>query len=530
MFNFYTFNQLAVQPVRKKKILAATLAIFLFGLLCPVLVNADTANRELWVVPFNERNAPEMVLAQTMQGLSGDPQPRIWLDTGAMNQKILKDLEHEGWILNRVDSVWSLPEQFWKEHPSFITYRSDDQSLNVATSLCGLYNAVAVSENIRDKAVGKGLKEVFSAIGQDPLTILRQYKQKLARGVAVDQELSKASYLRDYAVLNKAFIFSAGKDEKMRVAVAREFTPGTTFFGWGPSEYLWIRDFSHFGSQGLASDWATNLSALSKLNVQIPLMEQRPEPAPVKNGERIVCFILSDGDNLQWLTNNMALDPKFFANPHRGEFEMNWGLSPALAAVAPRVLKYFYENATARDSFFAMGNPGYRYIHAEPVPRGVIDARQSQPLLRASRLRIVTTINTNEGNMSECAPLLELPETDGVVYLSFSPYNLLQGETYWHAGKPVVSSRYILWENQPGGSITEVARSVASMSSSPTKDIKSFAIVLVHAWSFERIGGPIEAVRQTIARFPPGTRVVSVQDYFKLLVSTFGSSSMSKAK
>jgi hypothetical protein len=239
--------------------------------------------------------------------------------------------------------------------------------------------------------------------------------------------------------------------------------------------------------------------------------------------------VLSDGDNLQWETGGMPLDPKWYATALRGQFNMNWEVSPLLARVAPRVLRYFYDNATANDGFVAAGTPSYRYMHLEPDAPGLVDAQQVASYLRTGRLHIVSVINDNQGSLEEAIPLLELPEVDGVIYKKYSPYEGLHGQMLWHKGKPAVSYKFVLWENHAGGSIDQVASAIAVMPASPQTDPGSYALVNVHAWSWYGIGGPIEAVKETIDRLPPNTRVVLIDDFFSLLEDNFGQSAGARA-
>ena len=44
-----------------------------------------------------------------------------------------------------------------------------------------------------------------------------------------------------------------------------------------------------------------------------------------------------------------------------------------------------------------------------------------------------------------------------------------------------------------------------------------FALVNVHAWSFRDSGGPMGAIAKTIPLLPPGTRVVTAGEFFRLL-------------
>jgi hypothetical protein len=481
---------------------------------------------DLWVVPFNSGRAAEMVLAETLQGLTGHDLPKLWLDkNGVMSAVVLQQLQDEGTNVHRVASVWELPDDFWLAVDGAIVYTLGTHSLNVAISLCGLWNAVAVDESVLSQAQEKGLLVLYDARGQTEDQIFDQYQDLFSAHIAVEQTETKPAYLRDFAVQNNAFTFY-GFDSTFRRRVAEALGPGTTIFGWGPSEYTWISDFSRSSSQGVAADWCVNLSALSRLPVDIPGRAHLP-PAAAEEGQRIVAFVLSDGDNVQWLTGGMPLDAKYFASPRRGQFTMNWEISPLLAGLAPRVLKYFFDNATDQDDFVAAGSPGYRYIHFEQdQPRGATDAAQTAPYLDAGHLSVVSVINDNGGGLNDVIPLLDLPEVDGVVYKAYAPYTRLHGEMLCHqddsgASKFAVSYKFLLWENMAGASPGEVASAIAGMPGSPQSDRGSYALINAHAWSWGSLGGPVEAVSQTIDRLPPNTRVVSLNDFFALLGQNF---------
>ncbi len=487
---------------------------------------------ELWVLPFDSGKAAEMVLAESFQGLTGRDLPQLWLDkTGGMSSVILQQLQSEGTQIHRVNSVWDLPDQFWQSVDGAILYKLGTHSLNTAISLCGPWNAVAVDESILDQAEAQGLQVIYDARGQSEDEIFDQYFDSFSSGIAVEQTESKPAYLRDFAIMSKAFTFY-GFDSTFRRRVAAALGPGATIFGWGPSEFSWISDFSRSAGQGVAADWCLNLSAMSKLRVDIP-RRTKIAPDPAEEGQRIIAFVLSDGDNIQWLTGGMPLDRKYFATPWRGQFNMNWEVSPLLTDLAPRVLKYFFDNATDMDGFVAAGSPGYRYIYFEPdQPRGTTDAVQTAPYLTASHLSIVSVINDNHGTLDDVRPLLELPDVDGVIYKPYSPYNGLHGAMSCGRDssgndKFAVSYKFLLWENHANDSPQEVANAISQMPSSPGSDPGSYALINVHAWSWNSIGGPVEAVKQTIDLLPPNTRVVTISDFFALLKANFSCSGFS---
>src|SRR5262249_10122570 len=157
---------------------------------------------------------------------------------------------------------------------------------------------------------------------------------------------------------------------------------------------------------------------------------------------------------------------------------------------------HLYATAKPADGFVTgPGVPGYTFAHLQPDPGAL--ARQAAPLLRRSDLSVVSVLNANAGSLRETVPLLERPEVEGVLCQDYSPYHGHRGEICWHRGKPCLSYRFVLWEGIMGPE--EVAQEVARLPASPRTEESSYAIVNVHAWSYGRNGGPLEAVRRTLA-------------------------------
>ena len=89
--------------------------------------------------------------------------------------------------------------------------------------------------------------------------------------------------------------------------------------------------------------------------------------------------------------------------------------------------------------------------------------------------------------------------------------------------KFAVSYKFLLWEgpSHPNDNPQGVADAIVQMPSSPQTDPGSYALINAHAWSWASIGGPVEAVKETIDLLPPNTRVVTVDDFFTLLKYNF---------
>src|SRR5207247_10967335 len=94
----------------------------------------------------------EQVLAQTLQGLVGRKKPRIWVRTGSMSAVVEEQLRREGVQLREAASVWELLRPFRRSVRGAIVYRLGTPSLNVATSLCGVMDGVAVDQSLLERA------------------------------------------------------------------------------------------------------------------------------------------------------------------------------------------------------------------------------------------------------------------------------------------------------------------------------------------------------------------------------------------
>jgi hypothetical protein len=502
-------------------------------LICVLLTRGATAQttgkeqtpRILWVLSPDKMTPAEQALAQTVQGLANREQARLWIRTPGMSALLLSELQAEGTRVEELPTVWDAARQFRKSINGLVLYKIGTHSLNAATSLCGLLDGVAVEEALLEKARAEGLKVLADARGLDEAQILSRYRSQFGRGIAVEQGTDKPGHLRDWAVSHRAFTYST-TDSVFRTQVARTFGPDALVYGWGDDEFRFVRDISRANGTTIPADWLRNLSALEHLPIGKLVTPRRPD-LKTEDGVRYVAFVVSDGDNIQWLCGNFPLDTGFWANPHRGQFPMTWEVAPILGQVAPRALRYLYAHATPNDAFVTgAGVPGYTYPYFQPNKEAI--ARQAAGYLRMSDVSIASVLNANEGDMRDTIPILERPEVAGVLYKDYAPYNRRKGEILWHKGKPCVAYKFLMWEGVQ--SMEEMAQGVAQMPASPHTDQGSYALIQVHAWSYRSIGGPMEAIARAIPLLPPNTRVVTAPDLIALLRANFGKTNGVAAK
>jgi hypothetical protein len=259
---------------------------------------------DLWVIDIDAASPAEQTLAITLQGLVNKQGQRVWTAGDGMNGILLDQLRQEGTAIHTANSAWDLLKQFGGAVKGALLYKLGTDSLNVATSLCGPRQAVAIDESIQDRARAAGLQVLFDARPYDERKAYGEFKDQFAHGVVVEQTEEKNAHLRDYAVQQNAFTYYQ-MDPGTTTRVVQERGPDTYVFGWGGDEHNWVQTLSKGGGIGIAADWSRNLSALSQM--QAPIAPRpRHDPDPVQDGQRIVAFVMSDGDNIQTLAQREA--------------------------------------------------------------------------------------------------------------------------------------------------------------------------------------------------------------------------------
>ena len=349
------------------------------------------------------------------------------------------------------------------------------------------------------------------------MAVWDQYRGRFGRGLLVEQDPAKDLTLRDFAVARHAFVFWQLPDEAV-LRLLRESGPGTTVFGWGSDEQRSVALASRGGGDYLAADWSMDLSALARLPVAIPPRPAAPPPADAVAGERIVAFVMSDGDNLCFVGGDFVDHPAYYGSPHRGTFAMTWEMAPRLAELDSRGLRWLYRMASHGPAWddFVMGPSGAAYCFPDLMPDRAGFAKRTAAWVPRCGMDVVSLLNVG-GDLGQAADLLAQPQIAGVLYKDWAPYNARHGAVAWYHGKPCVAYRSLLWEGMPGQDPEGVAATVAALPAAPATDPDSYALVNVHAWSWRSSGGAMAAVKRTIGLLPPRTRVVTAHDFIALM-------------
>lgn len=478
------------------------------------------ARPQLWVVDPAPSLPAEQALLASVQGLLNRDAPRVWVRARGLHARVLERVASR-FEMVPVMSCWTLIASNRSRFDGFLTCTITNHTLNLATSLAGPRNALVMDSSLRSQAIALGLREVADLRQEAASGAFDRFQRETRRGLFVHQPASKPFHLRDLAVSRNAWVGfePSGGDLSRQVRI---LGPDTEVMGWGNDEHDFVSDTSRGGGWVIPADWALNLSAHRWIKDPFEFKIVHPTPAPARPGQRIVTFVISDGDNVQWLLGGFSDQTGFWASPRRGTFPVTWELAPRLAELAPAADAWLRRTATPFDAF--IGGPsggGYYFPHASPDRPAL--ARRSAEALAHAGLRVTSVLNSG-GEPEEIANLLADPRIDGVLYKDYAPYHLRKGAVTWHHQKPAVAYRYLLWEQKrPDGTLRPdwlpdgVAQAIATTADDPTTSLDAFSVVQVHAWSFRSRGGPMEAIHETLGKLPPNTRVVTAPELIQLM-------------
>ncbi len=186
--------------------------------------------------------------------------------------------------------------------------------------------------------------------------------------------------LRDMIFFDNIFTINLdplnNEDEiSMLNTILSKYPAGSTMMGWADGsfatepgqndvtvEQAFVKILSENNMYLMPSDYANNLSFHGMFDPPNKL-EQQEKAGKYEKGKKYVCFIASDGDNLQYDMNYMR--EKMWNNPYRGKVPIGWTISPRLYEFAPFIAWYYYNSAAQNDfnDTFVTGPSGFSYVY-----------------------------------------------------------------------------------------------------------------------------------------------------------------------
>jgi hypothetical protein len=370
-----------------------------------------------WVGVTRSQADDEMVLFASLKGIVNSKQPRIFSYEGdAFAEGKYTWLQSLGLGWNEIANNWDLVAKYLSELDGIIVYdNSQPDTINLATTIAGAKKALLVAPSLvsRLTAAPYNLPILLDLRGKfaDKLSVYQSlfdnYWPSIPHRVAFGlNPTSVRASVREYATAVGGASLWLDPSVSTEAPLLNQFLSsmgaGSVWMGWWPEEGAGVTAASNYGVATVASDYSTNLTLHSGMPRTINV---KPMPAkPGLQNKIYVAFILSDGDNLQYVEHLLR---KLWNDPGRGKVPMGWTLSPAMVDAMPGALNYFWTSATPNDDLVS-GPSGYGYTY----PNLWTDAAQLDQFVAKTEeyneragFRVTTVwntitggINTNAGN------------------------------------------------------------------------------------------------------------------------------------
>ncbi|MDQ8183108.1 GxGYxYP domain-containing protein [Pelagicoccus sp. SDUM812005] len=365
---------------------------------------------------------PEKAMLISLQGVVNKDGPELYfLYPDSWPWKITGELKgfyeaRHGIEFEALPSAKAALEAYASEVDGYVVWDKEVRtSLIVAFTVCGLENAIAVSEDLIPMVEAAGLSRVADLRGE-----FRGMDDAEIYGIAYDRYWDRTSKevaiwmggvhgarmepgLADYGIYRGAFFcdLSASPEDVEELALHKRILdglePDATIMGW--HSYAKDTEGQHvslLSSYGLKMEGLNSLPNIS-FNSQIPFTDD----FVFKNNHNVEADQRLEAEGKVYVsliqTDSMGIGA--WTKPGRGRIPYAWQVSMSWSRTSPGALQYFAEAATPNDYFIGgLSGPGYMY--PKPIPE-----RRFWPLMAEARelmdtldLRVMEIMDYSEGN------------------------------------------------------------------------------------------------------------------------------------
>ncbi|VYU64433.1 hypothetical protein [Clostridium tertium] len=453
--------------------------------------------KHLYVISDNYMSKEEQTMVTALQGIistksdeqiyilsNDEPDYKIWLEDLNTNYNISYE---------NISDPWLLLDMFKSSLNGYILYsNTNPSSINNAFSLSSLNNSLPIEESLETKLKELGINNLV----KDCRTTDKYWAYKnlwnsgLNHTTVIQLSPEKSMALRDYAIMSKSLIFYEEdiKDFSLRKKIFKSMDKTARCLGWGPDEYNNVSIASKYGVDIIAADWSYNLSVLSSFPTIVQTQKSRNE-VHTENNVHYVTFIMSDGDNQQWLIGSNYGSEKWYGSKNRGNFDLGWSLSPSLYYLAPTVFNKYYESASSEkySDYYIVSPSGNGYIYPSMYPENKLNTytkRLNEYMKKVDQKYVLIIDDDAFYKTNLWDKYTENSNIDGLFYLDYKKNNNYNGEIVWSNNKPVVSCRDLLWGGlEDANQLIDNINSRTNVNFIDITKEDAYTFVYLHVWS-----------------------------------------------
>ena len=416
---------------------------------------------------------------------------------------------------------------FAKRLNGYILCEPKAASSNVAATLSGIMNAVAIPSDIEQTAIAAGLTKVLDVTGKNEAWLLANYGNVLNKDVAFFQALDNWLGLVDYTAYTGGIRFyDPSITGTLAESVYSFLNPGAMFYGWWVSEDGSVGKLSQKSFKIIPCAGMKNLATFTNLDVPIAKQKEAVTPYKVVPNVHTVCFVISDGDNIGWVAGAGYWDAWIWKNDNQSRLKLGFTLSPALAELTPIIYNDLINGlqTTLEGRNIAVASPsGLGYYFPSLSPNQPFHCEQLNKFMKKADMSIVNVIDNDNGSHNP-NEYLKQSNIDALFFYTYgAQYTGMNGKISWYKGKPSIGGRFTFWGNSSDRSPEtqeRVAQSLANTLNSQSTSIYTeggYSLIPVHIWT----ENPTD-VMNLISKLGPKVRVVAPDEFVWLIKKNVG--------
>lgn len=450
-----------------------------------------------------------------LEGLAARDKISIVIDYGAPGtREALSLLSKQGKTVSRTDEngkAWNLLSLLEKyadkiTDKGFTVFDVTEagEQINMAVNYAIAYGYAAVPRELAEDIKALGFTEIADMKDVDCSAkgfykFFKNNRDAFSSDGIVHQ-LGEAHGLRDLAVQQGFFTMWVSESDTIDVSyrqkVFKELNTASPVLGWTDAEVKYTEKVSEAGLYVVPSDHCYNNSLLCSVKADAPAYENAAEEITADAAKHYIALVCSDGDNVQWIQNGYAL----YYNKIKAfdDFKTSWTLSPSLRSFS-EVDYSLVTSAAGKNNTFVSGVSGLGYINPSKMSDEALEefTDKTAKAMAESGLDIITILDkapkTAVQDKAFEKTLGYYSRYDnikgGVLELDPDRYQSGKGRIRFSDGKPFVSVRLSLWNNDGPEAVTkEWLEQQAAAVNSYKADIHSadgYSVINIHPWSMD---------------------------------------------
>ncbi len=484
----------------------------------------------LYYTPYFGTTDDEWVSTGTLQGILAqdggdgiymwkDGVSSLWMNDLANNYNVtLYDVrDYRG---NDTSFEW-LVDHFKDKIKGYILYdeSSNHDSLDVAVSLSGLFDAIAVDDDLESTVQSLGIPKVLDVSSRDTQWLINNYFDQLNSSAIIvknndHDDTWMCQRLRDLGAALRC-VTTWEDSTSITGPLYDDIAKNSPVLGWADGAYSNEGDFIEYHSEHdlyqLPADGATNLSIFAGMNnysPEITFDQNLPDSYTQEDNVHHVTFIHSDMDNVNLLlSQDWATGSERYGNSNRGDFAFGWGMSPSMVQLAPNVMKWWYDDKTSNDCFVAPFS-GTGYFHPSEFSSDAMNAHvnQLEELMEDGDLKSVVINDPDAYAGGVMSKWDDISYAEGF-FVTGGPYHEYGDDIRWSNGKPFVSIKYSMWDGYESPS--SLASAINGRSTNANNE-DAYTAVIVHAWSYD-----FDDVDYCVSLLDNDVRVVTPEEFIE---------------